>query len=36
MDEWTVYRIDEEPLQRLAALAPRCSPSGQDGRIPPG
>jgi GNAT superfamily N-acetyltransferase len=21
MDEWTVYRIDDEPLQRLAALA---------------
>ncbi len=22
MDEWTVYRIDDEPLRRLAALAP--------------
>ncbi len=22
MDEWTVYRIDEEPLRRLAAVAP--------------
>ena len=22
MDEWTVYRIDDEPLARLAAQAP--------------
>ena len=22
MDEWTVYRIDEEPLRRLAEIAP--------------
>ena len=22
MDEWTVYRIDDEPLRRLAAIAP--------------
>jgi hypothetical protein len=22
LDEWTVYRIDDEPLARLAALAP--------------
>ena len=25
MDEWTVYRIDDEPLRRLAAIAPRSS-----------
>ncbi|MEW4569886.1 GNAT family N-acetyltransferase [Tautonia sp. JC769] len=25
MDEWTVYRIDEEPLQRLASHAPALS-----------
>jgi GNAT superfamily N-acetyltransferase len=23
MDEWTVYRIDDEPLRRLAEIAPR-------------
>ncbi len=22
MDEWTVYRIDDEPLRRLAEIAP--------------
>ena len=22
MDEWTVYRIDDEPLRRLAEMAP--------------
>jgi hypothetical protein len=22
MDEWTIYRLDEAPLDRLAALAP--------------
>jgi hypothetical protein len=22
MDEWTVYRIDDEPLKRLAEIAP--------------
>ena len=27
MDEWTVYRLDEAPLDRLAALAPA------DGRV---
>jgi GNAT superfamily N-acetyltransferase len=26
MDEWTVYRIDEEPLTRLASLVPSPSP----------
>jgi GNAT superfamily N-acetyltransferase len=24
MDEWTVFRIDDEPLRRLAAIAPEC------------
>ena len=24
MDEWTVYRIDDEPLRRLAEIAPEC------------
>ena len=27
MDEWTVYRIDEEPLRRLAEIAPEWSSS---------
>ncbi len=36
MDEWTVYRIDEEPLRRLAAIAPGSSACGNDGRVPPG
>jgi hypothetical protein len=36
MDEWTVYRIDDEPLRRLAAIAPTFSPCGNDGRILPG
>jgi GNAT superfamily N-acetyltransferase len=35
MDEWTVYRIDDEPLRRLAAIAPTFSPCGNDGRILP-
>ena len=36
MDEWTVYRIDDEPLRRLAAIAPAPSPCGNDGRVLPG
>ena len=28
MDEWTVYRIDEEPLRRLAAIATEWRVSG--------
>ena len=28
MDEWTVYRIDDEPLRRLAELAPDWCVSG--------
>ncbi|MGE3818140.1 MAG: N-acetyltransferase family protein [Isosphaeraceae bacterium] len=31
MDEWTVYRIDEDPLARLAALAPDLGSRGPDG-----
>jgi GNAT superfamily N-acetyltransferase len=27
MDEWTVYRIDDEPLKRLAKMAPECCTS---------
>jgi GNAT superfamily N-acetyltransferase len=26
MDEWTVYRIDDEPLRRLAGSASACDP----------
>ena len=28
MDEWTVYRIDDEPLRRLAALSPDYTARG--------
>jgi GNAT superfamily N-acetyltransferase len=34
MDAWTVYRIDDEALQRLATVAPVSSLSGSDGRVP--
>jgi GNAT superfamily N-acetyltransferase len=36
LDEWTVYRIDDEPLARLAALAPDPTPCPSTTETSPG